>query len=227
MNQVNISLKAQERTVFGKKVKHLRHDGKIPANVYGSSVKSKAVTVSESELKNILKAAGENSIINLNIDGEDKSRPTLIYKIQTSPLDRHLLHVDFRQVNLKEKIKTEVALELIGESKAEAEGNVVLLLKNEVEIEALPTDIPENLTLDISKLEALGDTLTVQDIKIDTDKVKILLEPEEILVKVEEPKEEEVQPETTELPEQPAEGEAPAQGAEEGKEEHKEEAKKE
>ncbi|MGI5828509.1 MAG: 50S ribosomal protein L25, partial [Patescibacteria group bacterium] len=100
----NITLNAQKRTVTGRKVKQLRAQGIIPGNVYGAGVASQAISFSEQVFKDVFKDAGETHVVDLLIKGEKNSRPTLIYQVQTDPITRRLLHVDFRQVNLKEKI---------------------------------------------------------------------------------------------------------------------------
>jgi len=211
----NIQLTVQKREVTGRKVKHLRSKGVIPGNIYGADVTSQAVSFDELAFRDVFKEAGETHIVNLTVDGEKSVRPTLIYQVQQDPISRQLLHVDFRQVNLKEKITAVIPLELMGESEAEDKGAVILTLKNELEVEALPTDLPETLEVDISKLKEVGNVLTVADIKVDADKVKILLESDEVLVKAEEPKEEEVvEPE----PEAVEEGAEEVVAEEEGKE---------
>jgi large subunit ribosomal protein L25 len=214
----NITLQAQKRTVFGRKVKKLRNQGLIPANIYGSKVDSLAVSLNHEAFINIFKKAGETQIVSVTVDDEKTSRPTLITKVQSDPISRQFLHIDLRQVNLKEKITAAVDIELIGESPAEAAGAVIVTLKNQLEVEALPTDLPEKLTIDISKLEKIGDAITVNQINIDPNKVTILGDSEEIVVKAEEKQQEEVEEAPVEVETTgettPASEEKPAESAE-------------
>ncbi|NMC36586.1 50S ribosomal protein L25 [Candidatus Beckwithbacteria bacterium] len=220
---VKLNLNAQKREVFGRKVKNLRKEGKVPANIYGTKVKSQAITLDITEFKQVFKEAGETTIINIQIDDEKETRPILVHEVQVHPVDRQVLHIDLRQVDLKQKIKAFVGIELMGESPAQALGGVVITLKDELEVEALPTDLPENFTIDISKLKEIGDTILVKDLEYDKEKVQILAEADEALVKAEEPQKEEPE----EAP-APVEGEATAEGeTTETKEEKTEEAAKE
>jgi large subunit ribosomal protein L25 len=211
----NMQLQAKKRTIFGKKIKTLRKDGQLPGNIYGGHIASQAIALDAIEFKKMYKQAGETDLIDLQVEGEDKARPTLIDQVQFHPLTREILHVDMRQVNLKEKITATVGVELIGESKAQALGAVIVTLKDELEVEALPTDLPHAFEIDITTLENIGDAITVADLKVDTSKVKVLAEPEEILVKAEAPQAEEApEPTAEEVPAEGAEGEgeAPAEG---------------
>ena len=186
-----IKLSAQKRELFGKKVKRLRQEGLVPANVYGSKVKSVAIKISYLDLKKVYKQAGETSVINLLIEGEKETRPVLISDIQANPVSKQVLHIDLRQVDLSQKISANVPIEIIGESEAVVQGAVLVTPRDEIEVEALPNDIPEKIELDISTLKQMGDTITVADIKVDKKKVKIKLEAEELLVQLQEQAKEE------------------------------------
>lgn len=213
----NIQIKAETRTQLGRKVKALRRQGLVPGNVYGKNIKSQAITVNEKEFYSIFKEAGETKIVEILLG--DKKLPTLIHNTQTDPVEDKLLHVDFLQVDLKEKVTASVPLEFIGESPAEKQGlGTVVKYEDEVEIEALPGDIPENFVIDISKFENVDDTIKVSDLKVDKTKITITDDPEKIIVKVEELRAEEVVPvvevaaegEVTETPAEVAtEGETP------------------
>jgi large subunit ribosomal protein L25 len=216
-----IKLNAQKRDMLGRKVKKLRAQDLIPANVFGSKIKSQALTIKTEEFKKVLLEAGESSIVELLIEGEKESRPVLIRGSQTHPVSREILHIDLRQVDLKEKIKALIDVILKGESPAQTQGALIITLKNQVEVEALPTDLPEQLEIDISKLKEVNDFLTVAELKVDKAKVEILNQADEILVRAEAPKEEEEEPvETTEEAEETAEGteEGETDKAEEGEE---------
>lgn len=157
------TLHAKSRTETGRKVKHLRLQGLIPANIYGKQVESTPVTLTEEEFVSVYGEAGESSLVEVALDGS--VRPVLIHDVQRHPVTWKTLHVELYQVNLKEKVQTKVPLSFIGESKAETDKiGVVLKPLSEVEVEALPADLPEHIDVDISSLNAVGDELHVADI---------------------------------------------------------------
>lgn len=191
-------LTVENRDVFGRKLKSLRASGVLPANIFGKDIKSKAIKVDRAEFNKVFSQAGETGIIELQV-GKDIS-PVLVANIQTHPVTGEALHVDFRQVNMKEKIEAQVPIKLVGESQAEKDGlGIVVQQTDEVLVEALPMDLPESFEVDIAKLVELGSAIVVADLP-SSDKVKVLDEPEKIIVKVEEPQAEEevVAPEPTE-----------------------------
>lgn len=180
-----IALKATERTVFGKKVKRLRKDGLLPGNVYGNTKESEAVLVKLVDFTSVFNQAGETALIDLKI-GAEKVRPVLIRDVQYDPVHDTPLHIDFYQVNLLEKVSVPVPIHVMGEEpelvhKGEA---VVLQVLNEVMVEALPTDLIESLEVDVSSLQNVDDAVTVGQLAVDTSKITILAEEDEIVVKL-------------------------------------------
>lgn len=209
-------LKAEKREIFGRKVNRLRKEGLIPSNIFGKKIKSEAVTVNAKEFEDIFKKAGETQIIDLN------GKSVLVSNMQTDPISGLTLHVDFRQVDLTEKIEAKVPVEVEGESPAEKQnlGTVVQQI-HEIEVEALPADLPEKIVIDISELVEVDQAIYVKDLKVDK-KVEIKSDLELIVVKVEAPtKEEVVEAPVVAEGEVPAEGEAVVEG-EAPKEESKE-----
>ena len=205
-------LNAEERKILGKKVKKLRHAGYLPGNVYGKGLGSHALQVKLSDFESVYKEAGETGLVDLAFDG--KSKPVLIKNLQMNHANRTLLHVDFYQVNLKEKVKTTVPVVLTGEAKAVIDKiGLVLQSLSDVEIEALPEKLPEHMEVSIEHLAQIGDQVTVADIKIPED-VTILTDPTQTVAKVNELVAEEPEPEeTTEGAEgEAAEGEAKPEG---------------
>ncbi|HYC79923.1 MAG TPA: 50S ribosomal protein L25/general stress protein Ctc [Candidatus Binatia bacterium] len=215
-----ITINATKRTVSGKPVKKLRNSGKLPAVVYGHNVKSENIEVSESEFLKTLKQAGESTIITLSVDG--KNHPVLIHDVHNHYLTDRPIHVDFYAVNMDEKLKATVQLHFIGESQAvKALGGVLARNLSELEVECLPADLPSHFEVDISSLNTFEDSIRVSDLNV-SDKVKILANPEEVIIAVTPPrseedlkeldqKVEEVDVNTIEgvaKPEAPAEGEA-------------------
>lgn len=203
-------LKAEKRTVLGKKVKKLRREGFLPGNVYGKGLRSYALQVKLVDFEAVYKEAGETGLVDLTFD--TKTKPVLIKNLQMNHATRTLLHVDFYQVNLKEKVKTTVPIVLIGEAKAVAE-KVGMLLQNlsDVEIEALPDSLPENIEVNVQHLAEVGDQVTVADLKAP-EGVEILTDLTQTVAKVSEPKVEEPEPE------EDAEGESAEGEAKEGEE---------
>lgn len=201
-------LKAEERKVTGRKVKTVRALGFIPGNVYGKKIKSQAVQVNKKEFELTYSDVGETGLITLQV-GKDEL-PVLVSNVQKHPISDEFIHVDFRQVDLKTKVTAEVPVEVTGESPAEKQaiGTVVQYL-NQVEVEALPADLPEKFEVDTSELSEVDQAIYVKDLKVDTTKVEIKTNGDEIIVKVEPPQKEEV----IEVPVVPAEGEVPAEGA--------------
>lgn len=203
-----IILKAEKRTIEGRKVKNLRKEGTLPGNVYGKKIKSQAVQVNLKDFEKTYKEIGETGLLTLSIGSEE--RPVLIHNLQLNPISDDPVHVDFLQVDLKEKVEADIPVELIGESPTEKQaiGTVVQYL-NEIKVEALPTDLPEKFEVDISVLVEVDQSIMIKDLKYDKAKVEVKTNPDEIVAKVEPPQKEEV----VEAPPSPAEGEVPADGA--------------
>jgi large subunit ribosomal protein L25 len=190
MGKQTITLKAKAREVFGRKTSRLRRAGILPANVFGRDVKSFAVEVDAKDFERTYKEAGETGVVELDI-GNDK-RYVLVHDIQRHPVSDQILHVDFLQVDLKKKVSTQVPVELVGVSPAEKQGlGTVVQYINEIEVEALPTDIPHKFEIDITGLDAVDSVVKVADISFDEKKIKINADPENVVARVEPPREEE------------------------------------
>lgn len=159
-------LKAKKRTLLGRKVKQLRKQGLVPGNIYGNKIKSQAVEIPLSDFKQVFKKAGETRIVDLMLSDKD-IHPILIHNVQIDPLTGNPLHADFYQVNLKEKVKTRVPVTLIGSSPAVVQKlGLLLQTLNDVEVEALPTDLPEKIEIDVTALTVLDQELKVSDLKV-------------------------------------------------------------
>ena len=188
---MQVIIQTVKREVFGRKVKKLRKEGIIPANVFGKKVKSLAVQVSRKDLETAFAKSGETGLIQLRVGKEDKSRPVLMANLQRNPVTHDLLHVDFHEVDLTQKVTVAVPIEISGESPAVKEkGAVLITLLDEVKVEALPTDLPEKIAVDIGILSNFGDSITVKDLPIDRVKVKVLVDEDEAVFMVQQPKEE-------------------------------------
>ncbi len=180
-----LSLKAEERKVLGKKVKNLRKNGLLPAHVFGKGVEGEIVSVDQKEFLKIFHTAGETGLIDLKI-GAEKVRPVLIREVQYDPVTDDLIHIDFYQVNLSEKVKVSVQIVQIGEAPESVKLGEAIVLQtlSEVEVEALPADLPEKLEVDVSSLKAIDDAVTVGQLKYDKEKVTVHADLEEIVVKL-------------------------------------------
>lgn len=174
-----ISLNADKREIVGRKVKKLRQEGKIPANIFGKKIESQAIVVNLKEFEEVFEKAGETQIVDLN------GKSVLVSNVSYNPVDGSILHVDFRQVDLTEKITANVPVETVGESPAEKQslGTVVQHI-SELEVEALPADLPEKIVVDASMLTEVDQAVFVKDLRIP-GKVEIKNDPEAIVVKVE------------------------------------------
>jgi len=207
-------LGAAPRTVLGKKVKALRRSGVTPANVYGHKVDSTALQADTVELTHLLRAAGRNAIISLKVDGEPAPRTVVVRNVERNPVNGKLLHVDFFQVSMTEKMKAEVRVVLTGASPAvENFQGVLLQMIETVSVEALPGDIPAEFEADVSVLEQLESSIHVRDLNIDQSKVTLTTDPDVVVARVAAPRlaaAEEGAAAAAEGAEAAPEGEAPA-----------------
>ncbi|QQG44626.1 MAG: 50S ribosomal protein L25 [Candidatus Roizmanbacteria bacterium] len=216
-SQTKTLLEAQKRTVTGKKVKQLRKTGVIPANVFGPAFNSLSISVNHKDFLSAYKVAHETGIVYINVDKE--SIPTLIKGVQRHPVNHDILHVDFRKIDLKQKIETTVPIEIIGESIAVNQlGGVLLKQHDHLIVEALPQDIPQHIAVDISQIKEIGQEIKVADL-VKSAQYTIKEEPEAVIVSVIAHKEESVTPETaTVAPEVIGEAEKAEEGTAEGEE---------
>ncbi len=217
-----LSLKADERKILGKKVKQLRRDGMLPAHVFGKGVENEDVTVEAKEFLKTFHQAGETGLIDLKI-GKEKVRPVLVREVQYDPVSGKLIHIDFYQVDLSKKVKVPVPLILIGEQPESVHlgETIVLQTLNEVEVEALPTDLVEKIEVDITALKAIDDAITISQLNYDKEKLILHADAEAIVVKLApavtaemEKLMEEQAAETAAAAAETEEGAAPAEGTE-------------
>ncbi len=193
-----ITLAAEKRNTLGKKVKILRQKGIVPGNIFGKNIDSLAIQIEEKKLQVASEDAGSSSLIYLKVNG-DTERPVLMQKLQKHPVTGLSLHVDFRQVDLKEKVTAVVPLEGIGKSPVVTDKQGLLLwIIDELEVKALPTDLPEKIEVDITGLTQIGQEILVKDLKIDPSKITITAGPEEVVLKLESLISEEMQKELAE-----------------------------
>ncbi len=188
------TLQATKRDVVGKKVKQLRKTGQIPANIFGPQFKSVSISIQMKDFFHAYKVARETGIVYIDLDKE--SIPTLIKHVQRDPITDNLFHVDFRKIDLKQKIETVVPVQTINDSEAVmVKGGVLLIQANELMIEALPQDIPAHIEIDISVLKDLGQEIKVKDLKKSAS-YEVKEDPERTIVSVIEHKEESTETQT-------------------------------
>ncbi len=226
VQKTKVELKVSPREVLGKKVKALRREGVIPANVYGHALESVAIQISKDDLVHLLHSAGRNEIVYLRLDGEEV-RPTFLRQIQRNPVTDAILHVDFYQISLKEKVRMEVRLVLVGTAPAEQMyGGTLLHSLDRIAVEGLPTEIPSVIEVDVSGLDVIDAAIYVRELSVP-DQITVLSDPDQVVAKVappqvekepEEEVEEEVEGEVPEGEEGAPEGEEGAREAEEGAE---------
>ena len=180
-----LEIEATPRTISGKKVRFLRREGKIPANMYGQGIESKALAVDTKNMKLLAAQAGKTDLISLNIKGAASTK-VLIREIQRNAITDEFLHVDFYKVNLTEKIKAEIPLVFIGEAPALKIKNTTLLhVMESIEIEALPDRLPHNLKVDLSVLSNPEQAIHARDIPLG-EGVTLVSDPDRMVAKVSE-----------------------------------------
>jgi large subunit ribosomal protein L25 len=187
-----LELEVSKRDITGKKVRFLRRQGIIPANIYGHGIDSTAINVDAKSLKHLLAHAGTTDLISLKIDDAKNPLRVLVREIHRNPINDDLLHVDFYQVRMDEKIKADVPLVFVGEAPVlkKVKNSSVLHLIDSLPIEALPDDLPHSFEIDVSSLEELDSAIHVKDIHLG-DGITLLSDPEQMAVKVIEARKEE------------------------------------
>lgn len=183
-----MDLLATLRTMTGKKVKALRKEQQVPGVVYGHGLASRAVSVPLSALEAAHRKAGESSLISLTVDG--KAANVLIKDLQRDPVAGNILHVDFLEVSMQEKLKTQVPIVVKGEAKAVKElGAVLVRSLNHLDIECLPQDLIPDYVVDVSHLANIGDVIRVSDLAVPPH-IHVLTRPETVVVNIEKKHEE-------------------------------------
>lgn len=181
-----INLAVEPRTEVGKSLNQLRNAGLLPGVVYGHNFPSQSISVPLKAFAQTYQAAGESSLVYLNLGGE--TVPVLINDVARDPVSDVFIHADFYKVNLKEKVEAEVQLVFTGEAPAVAElGGILVKNMNNVKVEALPQNLPHELTVDISKLTSFTDHILLKEIKLPTGVELKEANLEEIVALVQEP----------------------------------------
>jgi len=202
-------LLATTRETLGKKVRFLRRQGITPVHLFGHNVESVALQCDTAQLKRVLAQTGRTRLISLKVDEAKKPRNVVVREVQREPRTSELLHVDFYQVSMAEKIRVEVPIVSIGEAPAlKLKENFLLQELNSLSVECLPGEIPNRVDMDLASLTKAGQAIHVKDIMLDKEGT-VLNNPEQLVVKVSARRIEELVEEVEEV--EAVEVEAPAE----------------
>jgi len=178
-------LSARIRKTLGKKVKILRKKGRLPAVIYGPEIKTAPLEIDEKQFEKVYKEAGESSLISLEI--KDKKALVLIHDVKRHPLTEKPIHVDFYQPRLEEEVEATVPIIFEGETPAIKNlGGTLVKNISEVEVKALPQNLPHEIRINIQDLKTFEDKILIKDLVIP-EGVKILKDPQEIVVSISPP----------------------------------------
>jgi large subunit ribosomal protein L25 len=232
-----VKIEVQERESRGSAdSRRLRRNGLIPGVLYGRGKNPHAFCIAERDLRKALTGtAGLHAILDVVIEGQKTSHPSILKDYQQDVITGRLAHIDLQEVRLDQPIQAQVVIELVGEAAGSIEGGVLSQVTREINVEALPLEVPERIEVDVSPLQ-MGDTLRLVDVALQ-EGVTYLDDPEETVIATvtvptqivePEPEEEEELEEGEELAEgeeapEGAEGEAPAEGEAEASAETSEE----
>lgn len=201
-----VELPARIRRVLGKRVRFLRREGLTPAHLYGKGVDSLPLAVETPVLYRVLAQAGRSVPVSVRVDGDSQPRIAFVSGVQRDPVTSQVLHVDFYQVSLTEKVRMSVPIALTGEAPAaKMAGGVLVKALETLEVEALPLDLPRQVAVDVSKLEEMDQVIRVSDITLGPN-VAVLTEASTVVARIHFAREEEVKP----VEAAAAEGAAPA-----------------
>lgn len=179
-----IELRAQKREIIGKQVKQLRRQGLIPAILYGHRTGSLPLQIEERSLRQILERVGSHHLITLRVGDDKEPKMTLAREVQLDPITHALLHVDFYEVVMTEKITTEVPLVFIGQSPViERREGILVRGLDSLEVECLPSNLIESIGVNLEDLVEIDQAITVGDLTVDPD-LEVLTDKEEIVAQI-------------------------------------------
>jgi len=180
----NIELTAHKRDLLGKKVRFLRREGITPVNLYGHGVESTSLQIETPALRKALAHAGKTSLISLKVGSSKRPHMAIVREIQRDPVKGELLHVNFYQVRMDEKLKIEVPLVLTGKAPAVKEfGGILVQEMSSIEVECLPANMPHSVEANISGLVQLDQALHVKDLRFG-EGVTIIADPGKVVAKI-------------------------------------------
>jgi large subunit ribosomal protein L25 len=177
-----IVLHAEKRDVVGKQVRALRRQGKLPAVIYGHGIEPLVISLNQKEASRILPTLSTSHLVVINVD--KLPHTTLVREKQRHPVKGHLIHVDFQEVSMTERLRAQVQLVFVGDAPAVKNYNGIIVVNmEELEVEALPGDLPDRITIDIGTLQNIGDAFHVRDIQLPST-VEMIDDLSEIIVVV-------------------------------------------
>ena len=212
----SLQLKANRREILGKKTRFLRRQGTTPTHLFGHKIESLSLECQTAELAHIVGQAGMTQLIDLSIDNDMQPKKVIIREIQRHSISRQLIHVDFFQIKLTEKMKADIPIVLVGEAPALKEkGRIISQSLTHLGVESLPDKLPPHIEIDLSPLTEMGNSIHVSDIVLDPA-VTITTNPERLVVKIAEAaiarvEKEEAEAEEEELTAEEAEAKAKAE----------------
>ena len=179
-----IDLVADKREVLGKKVRFLRRQGLIPANLYGRAKESLALQMQIKDFQQALVIGGRNAVMEVKVNGEKTARTAVVRGLQLDPRTDQLLHVDLYEVDVTQSITAEIPIELVGESPA-ARGTDAMISQSLVfiAVEGLPTDLPRSIQVDVSALLEIDQEVRVRDLSVSSD-ISVLTDEDRLVLKV-------------------------------------------
>lgn len=179
-----IELNVGTRELMGKKTRFLRRQGITPVHLFGHDTEPMALQCETAKLKPVLKQAGKTRLVGLKIDDHKKPRNVVVREIQRNALTGELVHVDFFQVSMEEKIKVQVPIALVGEAPAlRSKGNMMVHELASVEVECLPDRIPDTIQVDIGVLLEEDQSIQVKDLALG-EGVTALSNPGQVIVRI-------------------------------------------
>jgi len=179
-----IEIRAMRRQVLGKRVRALRRAGVVPAHLFGRDIEPEALQVEAAGLDKVLARAGTSRLVSLVVEGDREPRNVLVKEVQRDCMGDQIIHIDFYQVRMTDKIKVEIPVVAVGDSPAvKAKLGVLMQAMRSLPIECLPAEIPQSVQVDVSGLTKLDDGIYVRDLKLK-DGITVLADPDELVIKV-------------------------------------------
>jgi large subunit ribosomal protein L25 len=179
-----IELHASTRKLVGKKSRFLRRQGITPVHLYGHDTEPETLQCETVQLKPVLKQAGKTRLVGLRIDKQKKARNVVVREVQRNALSGELVHVDFFQVSMEEKIKVDVPVAVFGEAPAlKSKANMLVRELTVLEVECLPDRIPDSVKVDLSILIEDDQSIQVKDLVLG-EGIAILSSPEQVVVRI-------------------------------------------
>jgi large subunit ribosomal protein L25 len=180
-----LTIQVEKRESIGKNAnRRLRAVGQLPAVVYGDQKDAVPITVDRRTVIDLLKrGGGENAVFLLELVGSKSSRHAMIRDLQVDPISRQIVHIDFQRIRLSQKVKVQIAIQLVGEAYGvKTDGGVLDFITRELEVECLPTAIPQGLEINVEDLR-IGDHVEAKDITLP-EGVELMDEPQKVVVSV-------------------------------------------